>query len=143
MVRTSFHFRHQTLHESSGRKSLYLCQIIHGHSKTKYWGLPSDTPIPELRSRMHGPLAPTLSHKLPGSCHQERSHMGFQRHIHLAIVTYTRKKEKGDAVATTTARETENHMSTRKTAQITSKVCACVTKLSMNNASFLRNYTES
>ena len=62
MFRTRFHFRHQTLHESSGRK--FLCQIIHGHPKTKYWGLSSDTPIPEQKSRRHELLAPTISRRL-------------------------------------------------------------------------------
>ena len=71
-VRTDFHFRRQLLRESNGRK--FLGQIVHGHAKTKYCGLSSDIPIRELRSRRHGPLAPTLPRGLSGSCH----HTGFK-----------------------------------------------------------------
>ena len=71
-VRTRIHFRRQILRESNNRT--FLCQIVHGHAKTKHWGLSSDIPIRELRSRRHGPLAPTLPHGLSGSCH----HTGFK-----------------------------------------------------------------
>ena len=55
-----------------------------------------------------------------------------------------RKQESGisNRQKTTTARETRMHTSTRKTAQSTRNMCESVTKLPLNNASFLRNYTE-
>ena len=133
MFRTRFHFRHQTLHESIAKISVRKSMSIPGPST----GFSSDTPTPELRSRRHGPLAPTLSHKLPGSCHHVRSN-GFPVVNPLGHRYYTGKKKKKRCCHY----NGKGNRKARTTAQITSKVCACVTKLSLINASFLIDYTE-
>ena len=125
MGRMCFHF-HRWIHESSGRRS--LCRINLGCPKTKNWGPSNDTPIPNQSIRRHGPLVPILPKRPSGSCHHKGPIWVSSGDT---IWPSSRRKTKGGDVA---------HKTKRKKG---ASVCVCVAKLSQNNPSFQRMYTES